>query len=78
VGWKPILGPEDEPSKQSLGWSAADWVAGCALIYCALFGIGRLILGPVWLGLALLAGAVLCTYFLFWDLNRRGWESLSS
>ncbi|MGH9668994.1 MAG: sodium:solute symporter family protein [Terriglobales bacterium] len=78
LGWKPILGPEIEPSKQSLGWSAADWVAGCALIYCALFGIGRLILGPVWLGLVLLAGAALCTVFLFWDLNRRGWEALSS
>ena len=78
LGWKPVLEPEDEPSKQSLGWSAADWVAGCALVYCALFGIGRLILGPVWLGLALLAIAALCTYFLFWDLNRRGWESLSS
>jgi Na+/proline symporter len=78
VGWKPILGPEDEASKQSLGWSAADWIAGCALIYCALFGIGRVILGPLWEGLLLLAIAALCTYFLFWDLNRRGWESLSS
>ncbi|HEV2022878.1 MAG TPA: sodium:proline symporter, partial [Terriglobales bacterium] len=78
LGWKPILKPEDEASKQSLGWSAADWVAGCALVYCALFGIGRLILGPVWLGLGLLAIAALCTFFLFWDLNRRGWESLSS
>src|SRR3989304_3636618 len=28
------------------------------LIYCALFGVGRLILGPVWLGLGLLAGRV--------------------
>jgi len=78
LGWKPILDPGDEPSKQSLGWSAADWVVGCALIYCALFGIGRLLLGPVWLGLLLLAGAALCTVFLFWDLNRRGWEALSS
>jgi Na+/proline symporter len=78
LGWKPILEPGMEPSKQSLGWSAADWVAGCALIYCALFGIGRLILGPLWLGLLLLAIAALCTYFLFWDLNRRGWEALSS
>jgi Na+/proline symporter len=78
LGWKPILEPGMEPSKQSLGWSAADWVAGCALIYCALFGIGRLLLGPVWLGLVLLAIAALCTYFLFWDLNRRGWEALSS
>jgi Na+/proline symporter len=78
LGWKPVLEPGMEPSKQSLGWSAADWVVGCALIYCSLFGIGRLILGPVWLGLVLLAGAALCTLFLFWDLNRRGWEALSS
>jgi Na+/proline symporter len=78
LGWKPILDPGDKPSKQSLGWSAADWVAGCALIYCALFGIGRLLLGPVWVGAVLLAVAALCLGFLFWDLNRRGWESLTS
>ena len=26
----------------------------------------------------LLLGAVVCVVFIFWDLNRRGWETLSS
>ncbi|PYX92236.1 MAG: sodium:proline symporter [Acidobacteria bacterium] len=77
LGWKPIAGA-DATSSQSLLWSAADWIAGCALIYCALFGIGKLIFGDWVLGVELLLGAVVCVIFIFWDLNRRGWETLSS
>jgi len=77
LGWKPIAGA-DATSSQSLLWSAADWIAGCALIYCTLFGIGKLIFGDWVLGMELLLGAVVCVVFIFWDLNRRGWETLSS
>jgi SSS family solute:Na+ symporter len=48
-----------------------------ALIYFSLFGIGRLILGPVMTGVLYLVGAALCLAFLYWDLNRRGWETLT-
>jgi Na+/proline symporter len=78
AGWGPIARKEDAPSRQSLGWSAADWLAGCALIYCALFGIGKLIFGHALAGLGLLACAALAAWFIFWDLERRGWERLSS
>lgn len=78
LGWRPIARKEDAPSRQSLGWSAADWLAGCALIYCALFGIGKLIFGHTLAGLGLLACAALAAWFIFWDLERRGWETLSS
>jgi TM2 domain-containing membrane protein YozV len=47
------------------------------MIYCALFGIGKIIFGQVGMGLALLVGAALCVAFIFWDLNRRGFESLT-
>jgi len=77
-GWRRIAQLEGEHSKQSLAWSAVDWVMGCGMIYCSLFGIGRLIFGPMWQGFVLLAIAAFCLWFLFWDLNRRGWDTLSS
>jgi SSS family solute:Na+ symporter len=76
-GWRRIADLEGVESTQSLGWSALDWMAGCGMIYCTLFGIGRIIFGQVGQGLVLLVGAGLCVAFIFWDLNRRGFESLT-
>jgi len=77
AGWRRFATAPDK-SEQSLLWSTADWLAGCAMIYCSLFGIGNIILGSPMLGIGLLAVAALCGLFIFWDLNRRGWETLSS
>jgi Na+/proline symporter len=77
-GWGRIAQMEGTSSRQSLAWSAFDWLLGVGMIYCSLFGIGRLIFGPVWHGLLLLAIGGLCLWLLFWDLNRRGWDTLSS
>jgi len=76
AGWRVVAGV-DRDTKQNLMWSAADWIAGCALIYCSLFGIGFIIFAHVGKGIALLATAALCATFIFWDLGRRGWEALS-
>jgi SSS family solute:Na+ symporter len=76
-GWRRIAGPVTAAAEQSLLWSAADWIAGCAMIYGSLFGIGYLIFGQVGHGFALLALAAACAGFIFWDLKRRGWEALS-
>ena len=76
AGWRRIAALESGGSQQSLGWSALDWVAGCAMIYLALFGTGNVIFGAYAKGLLMLAAAGLCTWFIFWDLGRRGWEGL--
>ena len=76
-GWGPIAATESVHSTQSLAWSAADWVAGCGLIYCSLFGMGHLIFGRMLQAGLLLALGVFCAWFIYWDLNRRGWETLS-
>ena len=77
LGWGPVAIKEGGGSRQSLGWSALDWLAGCAMIYLTLFGIGRIIFGDFLIGLAMLAAAGLCAWFIFWDLERRGWETLA-
>lgn len=76
LGWRAVVG-DQQPATQSLLWSAADWIAGCGLIYSALFGIGYLIFGHTRTGIVLLMTAAACTAFIFWDLGRRGWDALS-
>jgi len=50
------MAPDVHPSQD--GWrNALDWICGCVLIYGALFGSGKLILGESLLGLGLLAAA---------------------
>lgn len=78
-GWKRIaaLAPDIKPVRD-LGANAFDWVMGCALVYCCLFGIGELVL-QAWLsGALLLACGGAAGYFIYWSLSRRGWETLSS
>ncbi|HEX4575167.1 MAG TPA: hypothetical protein VH158_08550, partial [Gemmatimonadales bacterium] len=77
VGWGPVaaLAPDVRPSTDGLA-NALDWVAGCALIYGVLFGVGKLLLqdvlpGVLLLGLGLAGGAV-----IYRDLSRRGWQTV--
>jgi solute:Na+ symporter, SSS family len=76
--WAPIakLAP-DVPVSGDLKYNFLDWIAGCVMIYGALFGAGKIILkdtvmGALFLGVAAAAGAV-----IYWDLNRRGWKSVT-
>ncbi len=75
--WKPIarMAPE-VPENHDMKYNFLDWLCGCALIYGALFGIGKIILheyaeGGIFLAVAAAAGAL-----IYWDLNRRGWSSV--
>jgi hypothetical protein len=62
---------------RDLGNNALDWVMGCVMVYGTLFGIGKIIFGAWFAGLLLLGCAALSGYFIFWDLSRRGWQTLS-
>jgi len=77
-GWKKVarLAPEIEPVRD-LRSNALDWVMGCLMVYCSLFGIGKLIFGEWLVGVLLLAVAAIAGWVIFWDLSRRGWQSLS-
>ena len=77
-GWRPIakLAPE-LPEVRDFRSNAFNWIMGCVLVYCSLFGIGKLVFQDWIAGVVLLAIAGLTGYLIFWDLSRRGWESLS-
>ena len=77
-GWKRVaaLAP-DMAEVRDLGSNAFDWVMGCVMVYGTLFGIGKIIFGAWIAGLLLLACAALSGYLIFWDLSRRGWQTLS-
>jgi Na+/proline symporter len=76
-GWKPVIGKLGMEKPQPLGSQFVSWVMGCVLIYCFLFGIGKLVFKEwlaalVFLGCGLLAGMV-----IFWNLSREGWQALA-
>jgi Na+/proline symporter len=77
-GWKKIarLAPE-VAEVRDLRSNALDWLMGCLMIYCSLFGIGKLVFGEWPVGLLLIAVAAIAGWVIFWDLSRRGWQSLS-
>ncbi len=77
AGWGPIarLAPEVKVS-HDLSRNLIDWICGCALIYGALFGIGKMILKDFASGVAFFAIAAVAGAIIFRDLNRRGWSSV--
>jgi SSS family solute:Na+ symporter len=54
-----------------------DWACGCVLVYMALFGAGKLILGQLLEGAVFFILAVLAGGLIYWDLNRRGWKTIT-
>lgn len=77
-GWKKIarLAP-DMAEIRDVGSNAFDWIMGCVMVYGTLFGIGKMIFGSWTSGLILLAASAISGYLIFWDLSRRGWQTLS-
>ena len=77
-GWGPIaaLAPEVKPAGDGLH-NLAFWIAGCVMIYMALFGLGKVLLKDTGMGLGMLALAGAAGAFIYYDLNKRGWASVS-
>ena len=77
-GWRPIakLAPEMAEIRD-LGGNTFKWIMGCLLVYCSLFGIGKIVFQQWLAGLVLLCVAAVSGYLIFWDLSRRGWQAYS-
>ena len=76
-GWGPIaaLAPDVKVSGGGLN-NLIDWVAGCAMVYGALFGVGKLLFGHTSTGLILLAISAISGFVIYRDLSRRGWATV--
>lgn len=78
-GWKKVrerLGDSVEVTDNLL-YSFLDWIAGCVLIYAVLFGTGDLIMGNYLRGVVLVIVGLAGGAFIYWDLNRRGWQKVA-
>jgi solute:Na+ symporter, SSS family len=78
AGWKPIakLAPEIPPTHD--GWyNLMDWLLGCLMVYMAMFGAGKIVLGSYRIGVLFLVISAISGYAIYWDFSRRGWEKLS-
>jgi len=71
-GWRPIarLCPEVKPD-EGFGWLFADWVAGVALVYSALFAVGSIIFGEWTQAMVLVAIAAAAAWVLARSLTLR-------
>ena len=77
-GWRAVARMAPElPPVQDFRSNAFDWVMGCILVYGCLFGIGKLVFQQWLAGAVLLLLAAVAGYLIFWDLSRRGWQTLS-
>ncbi|MFN2571304.1 MAG: sodium:solute symporter family protein [Gemmatimonadales bacterium] len=76
-GWAPIaaLAPEVRAASDGLS-NLVDWIAGCALIYGVLFGVGKLLLHETRPGLIMLAVGIAGGFVIYRDLSRRGWATV--
>jgi SSS family solute:Na+ symporter len=76
-GWKPLKkkypGIKADSGLTSLFF---DWMAGVALVYLVLFGVGHIIFHRMMDGLLCLLGGAIAAGFLYWDLNRRGFDTV--
>jgi len=77
-GWRRVakLAPE-LPAVKDVAGNAFNWLMGVILVYGCLFGIGKLVFQQWGQGILLLGIACAAGYLIFWDLSRRGWETLS-
>ena len=76
--WKPIAEQVNDvvPQKDGL-FSFVNWICGVALIYFMLFGIGKLLLGELYLGIILIVCGIVSGGIVYKNMNRKGWETLS-
>ena len=75
TGWQPVarLAPEVPPTRD-LGRNLLSWILGCFMVYMALFGLGHVLLGPFWEGIALLTASAICAGALYSNIARSDWS----
>jgi solute:Na+ symporter, SSS family len=71
LGWRPIAeNARDVEPVHSLRRNLLDWIVGCAMVYCALFGVGKICLLSGRFGVLLLCSSLGCAALLYRSLSR--------
>jgi Na+/proline symporter len=75
--WGPIAREATDiaPRKDGI-FNLMDWLSGVLMIYGFLFGAGKIIFGEFVLGSAFLAAGLAFGAVIYFDLSRRGWETV--
>lgn len=76
-GWRRVAARAGEPPPGPLGGLVVDWIAGCVLVYAALFGLGSALLDNPVRALPYLAIAAIAVAVITRDLSRRGWKTMT-
>jgi Na+/proline symporter len=76
-GWTRIARELHEPPPEPIGSLVVDWIAGCAMIYAFLFGIGAALLGSFSRALLYFAVAIASFLLIAAHLTRRGWHTVT-
>ena len=78
IGWKSFAKqmPEVKPDG-GYKYLFVDWICGVVLVYSFLFGFGKIIFGEYLLGFGLIILGLAAGAYIFYDLNKRGWEKLN-
>jgi hypothetical protein len=76
-GWKRVATSAALPPPERIGGLVLDWVAGCVLIYAALFGVGALVLRSAVASIPHFAVVAVAVLIINRDLSRRGWNVIS-
>ncbi len=77
-GWGHIAEKSGLPvPKGAVSRDLIDWLFGIVLIYSTLFGIGKLVFAQYGTGMIFLLVAAVSGGFIYYDLSRRGWETVA-
>jgi solute:Na+ symporter, SSS family len=75
-GWTRIAALAGEPRPGPLGPVLLQWLAGTALVYSTLFGVGTVLLGSLAAALPFAIVALGTAWWLHRELSHRGWDTV--
>ena len=75
-GWARVAAAAGAPAPEPIRGQLLDWIAGVALVYATLFGVGALVLPGRWTAVPYLATAAACGLFLYRRFATRGWSTV--
>lgn len=77
AGWARVASLAGEPPPPPASALVTSWIAGTALVYATLFGVGRLLFDGIGASLPYFAVSALAAWIVARDLSKRGWKTVT-